>query len=151
MSKRKKVNVGDLFSLKSDSGFIILQFYNIGVSDIEMVKIFENIYKKIPDNLDVLLKEDFFLVQFLLKYAFKLKEIKKIGHLGLKKNPVPKYMRTYSIHDDYKWSIVEVETLKRKNTNKLTSKEKKLSPYGVWNLEYIRQKMENGFKLSEWV
>ena len=93
-------------------------------------------------------------IEFPLSLANHRKIVEYVGSFDIpKKFKVAKLARTkHLIQGEFLgWYIVNRSTLKRKLKKKLTKKEMKLSPHGIFNDTLIIEYLESDWKLSEWI
>lgn len=152
--KTKKIELGDIFEMLTSNGKkIYLQCVELPVdikNDVEMVKIFYNLYDERPSDLSSIVEGDYFFNRFVVKAANRKKIIEKIGNVVLPENfETPKYYRTTNLADDA-WQIVDAKTLKRETVTDLSEEQKKLSPWGMMNDTLIIELLERGWKLENW-
>jgi hypothetical protein len=148
-----KIEVGDIFSIKTSKGFGFLQYVAIDNLGMEYVRILAPINEEdiiIQNEVD--LKERW-SIGFPLKAAVRKKIVSKIGNYKIPENySFDEYAR--SIHnvrgEHLGWHIVNRKTLQRELKSKLEKEDLKLSPYGVFNDTLIIEYLENDWKLEEW-
>lgn len=151
---KKQINLGDIFELTTPKGMKIylqcVEFPTDEKQDVELVKIFYQLYEKKPDELTLITKGDFFYNRFHLKGALRKKIIQKTGNIPLSKDFVPPLF--YRTENDFGkgWHIVNAKTWKRETVLELTEEQKKLSPWGMMNDTLIIELLEKGWRLENW-
>lgn len=150
----KIIKLGDIFELQTKKGNkIYLQCVELPIdtkNEVELVKIFYNLYNERPTDLNIIVKGDYFFNRFVLKAAYRKKIIDKIGNVALTENfEVPKYYRTTNFTDDA-WQIIDAKTLKRETVIDLSDEQKKLSPWSMMNDTLIIELLERGWTLENW-
>ncbi len=150
----KNIELGDLFELETDKGnriyFQCVQMPTDVRNEVELVKVFYNLYSKTPSDLCSVVEGDFFFNRFPLKTATRKKIIRKIGNCPLPDNfEAPLYYRTENPFGEG-WQIINAENLKRETIQELSEKQKKLSPWGSMNDTMIIELLEKGWNLENW-
>lgn len=149
-----KVELGDIFELTTEKGNkIYFQCVEVPFdtkNEVELIKVFYNLWSDTPTELKSIIKSDYFLNRFPLKSAMRKKIVTKIGNYAIPEYfEVPRYYRTINFTGDA-WQIVDSKTLKRETVSKLSEEHRKLSPWGMMNDTLIIELLEQGWKLETW-
>ncbi|UOY05999.1 hypothetical protein L0P88_18940 [Muricauda sp. SCSIO 64092] len=154
MKLKKKIELGDLFELETSKGKAYLQFvkYPKDTSEVEKIKVFYSLFQEEPKSIEkMVVSEDYFYLDFPLKAAHKKNIVSFVGNVALDKEfSCPKYYRTENPFGEG-WHIVNSETWERESVETLTEEQKKLSPWGVWNDTLLIEKLENNWRLYNWI
>jgi hypothetical protein len=147
-----KINLGDVFKIKTSEGFGYLHFVFLH-KEKEMVKIFCN--SKINDlNVSefIVTSQDYFLIFFPVSAAFRKKIITKVGNVNTQNFAMPQYMRSvHTIRGAFLgWHIVDTTTLKLQLVKSLNAEQKKLSSWGTWNDTLLIEQLDIGWNLEMW-
>ncbi|MEA1851099.1 MULTISPECIES: hypothetical protein [unclassified Chryseobacterium] len=150
----KKVQLGDIYSISTKKGLGFLQFVKSpenDKSDVELVKVSYDLHTKIPDNIERFFLEDFFYVQFPVKAALKKGIIDFVKNIDLPRDFVtPRYFRTEHYLHRAEWLIIDKKTNEVEHLKSLTEEQLKFSPNSVWNDTYLKERLEEGWKLENW-
>lgn len=153
MLKNKAIEIGDIFELKTKTGYFYLHFVQSrNKDDGDLVRVLSTAYKKRPKDLSKLvLDKEIFVAAILIKPSLRHKLIEKVGNVKMLFE-WPRYMRTPIIVQSkfYGWHVVDTQTLQREYVYKLNSKQKKLSMFGIVMIQYLQQKLEEGWNLENW-
>lgn len=147
MEYSKKIQLGDVFQLNTNKGRVMLQYVYFG--SVEFIKVYRTFYFDLPNELETFMKEsEYFILQFPIKAAHKMKIIEKVGNAKFK-FMLPEFMKHRSFNKDgiKGWTIVNTKTYRLRFTEFLTEEEKYLSPFGVWNDTLLISRLENDWQL----
>lgn len=152
----KKVVIGDVFVLSTNKGLVYLQFANIDALGVEYVRVLYGLYPEPLSGSNVAIltgKQESFLVGLMVRESFRKGLISYVSHNELKGFQMPRFMRDLHIVRGEKlgWHIVEVSTLKIRLEKKLSTEERRFSPFGVWNIALLKERIESGWTLDSWV
>lgn len=148
-----KIQLGDIFEIKTPKGSAYLHFIAKDTMGIEVVRVLSDLYQKRPESFDELIKKkERYIISFPLKSANNKNIVEKVGHISSDGYHYPQFMRTpHNIRGEFLgWHIVNTSTLIRKLVSKLSTEQKKLSPWGVWNDTLLIDRLANNWKLEEW-
>lgn len=154
MAKRIRLNLGDVFSVETAKGFGVLQLVKLPTNnnEIELVKVFYDLFNELPTNLEELTKGEFYYLQIPLKYANNQKLTKRIGTVPLLDGfKTPKHFRTENPFGKG-WNIINVDMDKYEHTSlmKLSREQKKYSPWGTISFPDLVERLEEGWRLENW-
>ena len=151
---KKNIEIGDVFEMYSEAHNMraYLQCIEIPkdkINQIELIRIY--FYFDIATlEINQLQNLDFFYIRFPLKAAIRKKVVKKIGNTPIPENfELPKFFRTINLNGDG-WQIVDSDSLKRQNLERLTDEHKKLSPWGMMNDTLIFELLNKKWNLENW-
>lgn len=150
-----KIKLGDLFEIETAKGTGYLQYGCLDGDGIEIVRVLAGPYSERPENLSEKVNEkEKYLVHFPLAAAYRRKLVCLVGNFPLPKDFVkPQFMRTTYVRQGefLGWHIVNTETLHRQFVKELSASQKRLSPWGVWNDTLLKEKLEEGWSLENWM
>lgn len=150
----KKIQLGDIYSILTNKGHGFLQLVKLPDNernDIELVRVSYDLRTKIPDDIERIFLKDFFYIQFPVKEALKKGLIEFIKYTNLSNEfTVPRYFRTEHYLNPAEWLIIDKKANEVKHFKSLTEDQLKLSPNSVWNDTYLKERLEEGWKLENW-
>lgn len=152
----KKVKLGDVFQLKTTTGYAYFQCAKEAPAiDSEIIRVFNVTFESVDkvDFKQLLAEKEAYLIQFPIKYALKKNIVEYIGNYQLPQDFVlPRYYRTtHIIKGEFKcWHIVDSETLERRSISNLSDEEMMLSPWGMWNDTLLVERIVNKWELKDW-
>ncbi len=149
----KKINLGDIFEIKTAKGYTYLHFIFKNKELGELIRVLPNFYDERPlDFKELEISTERFMVFFPLSFAYKKKIVEKVYFSPYENYKKPDYMRTEHIVGDkfLGWDIVNTNTWDRKLVKKINSKQKSLSPWGIWNDTLLIENLEKGWSLENW-
>jgi len=150
------IRKGDVFSLSLTNGIGFIQCVKEAPpKDSEIIRIISGVYDEKSDlDIDqIVLQKELFFSQLPLKYALRKKMIHFVGNFSVPKDSeAPKYYRdTHVIRSEFLgWHIVDSETLQHRLVAKLSPEEKKLSPWGMFSIPDIVERIESNWTPLEW-
>jgi hypothetical protein len=148
-----KINQGDVFAIKTHQGFGFIQFIQVWVHGVELVRVLEPIKESamvFQTEVDI---SERFSIQFLVKVAYKRKLIEKVGQFTIPKHySIPTKARTQHIvrGEFLGWHIVDVQTLKRELKKELSKEDLALSPHGIFNDTLLIEYLEKNWRIEHW-
>ena len=143
---------GDIFEIETRKGKGYLQFVKEpeNKTQLEKVRIFYKLYKERPETIESITYGEYFFLEFPFKAALKKKIIDFIGNISLSKEIIyPNYFRTENVFGKG-WRIIDSKG-GQKVVEELTDEEIKMSPWGTWNAILLKENLENGFRLENWL
>lgn len=149
----RKIKIGDIFEIVTPEGMAYLHYIYKDQSIGDLVRVLPGLYAERPISFEQLAEsKENFMVFFPLSAAFKRKIVEMVGFhpgTGFKK---PEYMRTeHVIRGEFLgWHIINTETWKRELVKNLSSEQKKLSPWGIWNDTLLIEKLVDKWSLEKW-
>lgn len=150
---RKKIELGDIFQLESDKGYIYLQCVRIPEDkrqEVELIRVYYDVQPTQTTDLSLIQKSSYFYVNFVLQAAYNRNIVEKTGNASLESDfTPPRYFRTENPFEEG-WQIVDSVTMHRQSFNNLTEEQKKLSPWGSWNDTLIKERLNGGWTLENW-
>ncbi len=148
----KKINLGDLFEFKTSKGLSYLQFIFKDDELGELVRILPGHYSDRTENIDDIVNcDEIYMVFFPVLAAFRKGFIEFVGNYNFSRDK-PKYMRTKHVvrNEFLGWHIINTDTWKRRLVKELTPEQKQLSPWGIWDVAYLKKKIEEDWSLENW-
>ncbi|MBK8519554.1 MAG: hypothetical protein WAT20_02385 [Ferruginibacter sp.] len=149
-----KIEIGEVFAIKTKIGFGFIQYVGVGNLGIEIIRVLETIKETNEiSQLEVNIPERF-TVQFVVKAALRKKILIKTG---LFKVPdfyqIPNKARTkHIIRGEFLgWHIVDQLTLKIELKKVLSKDDLLLSPHGIPNDTLLIEYLENDLRLDKWM
>ncbi|MFI1742834.1 hypothetical protein [Thalassobellus sediminis] len=150
---RKKIELGDIFELKTGKGYVYLQCVRIPVDkrqDVELIRVYYKIHPTQMIDISFIQKSSFFYLSFVLQAAYNRKIVQKVGNSTLEPDfKTPRYFKTENPFGEG-WHIIDSENWHRETIEKLTAEQRKLSPWGVWNDTLIIERLDEGWTLEKW-
>ncbi len=116
-----------------------------------MIKVSYALFDFTPEITAAIFDKGFFFVKFPVKAAWRKKIIESVGFLNLPVDfQTPTHFRTphyfkkdhWIISNEIDDSFIEVE--------QLSDEQKSLSPDSVWNDTYLKERLEEGWRLANW-
>lgn len=150
----KKVDIGDIFEIETKKGKGYFQCVKLDKIRCDTVMVFNKLFKERPLIELVTSVEDRYFIGFPLGAAFNRKLVEKVGHASLPNNfQLPTQAREeYIIRGELLgWHIIDIKTLKRELVKKLSPEQMKLSPLSIWNDTMLKETLESGWSLKDWV
>lgn len=151
----KNATFGDIFSLSTSQGIVLLQFIHVDADGIEYVGVFHDRFRTQPINLEVstLPKDSVaFVVGYMINNAYRRGLVELVAHTKVIFD-MPTHMRTehFVRGKMLGWHVVELSTMNRRLVTNLSASEKKLSPQEIWNPAMLKERIESGWSLDTWV
>jgi hypothetical protein len=151
-----KLNVGDIFEIKTAKGKSFFQYVYSNTNVGELIRILPGLYQdNTPDLKEIVKSNELFYVHFPLKAAVKQKIVNFIGNYDIPKDfEIPKYMRSKKVDQKGNficWQIINYETWVRESVIELSNDQKKLSPWGVWNDTLLAERLSEKWTPEKWV
>ncbi len=147
-----KIEIGDVFELNTKKGKAYFQCVNKDKLRCDTIKVFNKIYTERQIINKAVEIEDYYFIGFALSAALNKNLVEKVGNISLGNFELPKYMRSKLVIGGkfLGWHIIDVKTLKRQLVETLSSEQKKLSPWGIWNDTLLKERLEKGWNLDNW-
>lgn len=149
-----KLKIGDIFSIQTSKGNGYFQ-YVFNNKDIgELIRVFNNTLNEKLDIKKMVNSQNYYFIHFPLKAAYKQNIVKLIGNHDVPSSvKLPQKMRSKKV-DNYGqficWQIVDYNTWQNENKKELSSEEKKLSPWGIWNDTLLIERIEEEWDPTKW-
>lgn len=151
----KKVQVGNIYKIDTQKGFALMQLVKIPEdtrNDIELVKVGYHLFDSLPEMNDTIFQDGYFFVRFPVKVALRRKIIELVGEpTDAKIIEVPNYFRKPHIFKQDFWMIVDRKNDSFIEVQNLSSEQLKLSPSGMWTDLLLIERLENGWRLENWI
>lgn len=131
-----KIKVGDVFEINTPKGKAYLHYIYKDKTTGDLIRVLPGLHSDRPANFDTLVgSKERYMVFFPLTAANKQKIVEQIGYYSADNFVKPRFMRTeHVVRGEFLgWHIVDTETWQRQLVKTLTSEQKKLSPWGIWN------------------
>jgi len=144
--------IGDIIEIEEENKKVYLQYVKEAKNEtlLEKMRVFYKVYDNRPIDIDSIIKDDFFFLDFPYRYGIKEKGVNLIGNIPLPHGfMIPKQFRTENVFGSG-WRIMN-EDAKSEVIEELNDEQKKLSPYGMWNIPEIFENLKNGWRLENWI
>jgi len=148
-----EIRIGDIVEIETPKGNAFLHCILLESINCELVRVLTGLYQERPTDLESIARqEEQFMIFFPLKAAVRLKIVEKVGHVSAAGFSLPKYMREIHIVRGafLGWHIIDTETTKRQLVENLTSEQRKLSSWSIWNDTLLRDRLAAGWSLENW-
>ena len=148
-----KIQIGDVFSIKTQIGYGFLQYFDIDDLDIHQVRVLQLINENEKIEQTDVNEEERWIIGFPLKSALRKKLVNKVENYKIPKDfQNSNYRRSRHIIPNKVdgWHIINLKTSKMVFKEKLNKKELGYSPDGVFNDTLIIEYLEKDWKLKEW-
>lgn len=132
----KRIRVGDIFEINTPKGKAYLHYIYKDETVGELIRVLPGLYSERPASFDNLAtSKERYMVFFPLSAANKRKLVEQVSQYPADNFGKPKYMRTEHIvrGEFLGWHIINTETWERQLVKTLTSEQKELSPWEIWN------------------
>jgi hypothetical protein len=150
---RKKIEIGDIFELPTNKGYVYLQCVQIPKDrrqELELIRVYYQVHPDNTTDVSVIQESQFFYLSFVLQAAYNRKIVNKIGNIPLEPEfKIPRYFRTENAFGEG-WQIIDTSNWQRETKKKLTEEQKKLSPWGTWNDTLLIDRLDKGWTLENW-
>lgn len=146
------MTIGDIIELEEDGGKVYLQYVKEAKNEtlLEKMRVFYRVYDKRPIDIYSIIKGDFFFLDFPYRHGINEKGVNLIGNIPLSHDfTIPKRFRTENVFGSG-WRIIN-EGGGSEVVEELNDEQKKLSPYGMWNIPEIFENLKNGWRLENWI
>lgn len=148
-----KTKIGDLFEINTPRGKAYLHYFYSDSITGDMIRVLNGLHKERPPDLYKLVADnERYIVSFPIKAAKKEKLIESVGNFPDVTFQKPEVMRTkHIIQGEFLgWHLVDTKTWGRTLVKTLSSEQKKLSPWGIWNASLLIEKLTNDWSLENW-
>jgi hypothetical protein len=148
-----KIKLGDIFEIVTPIGKAYLHYIYKDQSIGDMIRVLPGVYSERPDSFDQIAgSKERYMVFFPVSAANKRKIIEQVGYYPATGFTKPDYMRTeHTVRGEFLgWHIINTETWQRQLVKKLSSEQKELSPWGVWNDTLLIERLSNNWSLQNW-
>lgn len=148
-----RIKIGDIFEIATPRGKAYLHYVHQDSVTGELIRVLQGLYSERPSNLDKLAaSKERYMISFPLKLATKQKLVELVGNYPLLNFSKPELMRTeHIIRGEFLgWHLVDTETWQRQLVKTLSSEQKKLSPWGIWNVTLLIENLVNDWSLEKW-
>lgn len=148
-----KLKTGDIYRIKTKTGYGFLQYIDTDGMGIESIRVLEPISESgeiLQSQVDIIER---WVTGFPLKVACRRKIVEKVGNFEIPKTFINhKYSRSeHNIRGEFKgWFIIEKANWKRELKQKLAINELKYSPHGIMNDTLIIERLETNWRLEDW-
>jgi len=149
----KKVKIGDIFEINTTKGRAYLHYIYKDKAIGELVRILPGLYVDRPVNFDELASsKEKYMIYFPLGAANRQKIVEQVGYHSADKFEKPQHMRTeHIIQGEFLgWHIIDTDTWQRQLVKTLSSKQKQLSSWGIWNDTLLIEKLLEDWTLEKW-
>jgi len=148
-----KIKIGDIFEMNTLKGKSYLHYIYKDKAIGDLVRVLPGLYSERPANFDKLAgSKERYMIFFPLSAASKQKIVEQVSFYPSDKFEKPKYMRSEHIvrGEFIGWHIIDTETWHRQLVKRLTSEQKQLSPWGIWNDTLLIENIINEWSLEHW-
>lgn len=149
----KKIRIGDIFEINTPNGKAYLHYIYKDKVTGDLLRILTGLYPERLVNFDELAgSKERYMIFFPLSAANKQKIVVPVGYYPADNFNKPKHMRTeYNVRGEFLgWHIVDTDTWERQLVKNLTSEQKQLSPWGIWNDTLLVENLTNEWSLDKW-
>ena len=147
------IKLGDVFEIETSKGKSYLHYIYKDKTLGNLIRVLPSVFKEKPDNMDEIIsqKEDY-MIFFALPISIKMKIVRFVGFYPIDNFTKPEFMRIeHNIRGDHLgWDIVNTETWNIQFVEELNGKQKKLSPWGIWSGNLLKENIERGWNLENW-
>ena len=148
-----KIKLGDIFEINTPMGKSYLHYIFKDKAMGDLVRVLPGIYSKQPaDFSELACSKERYMIFFPLTFANRRKIVHRVGFYSPNQFEKPKYMRSeHVVRGEFLgWHIVDTETWHRQLVKNLTSEQKQLSPWGIWNDTLLIENIVNNWTLENW-
>ncbi|GGD07817.1 hypothetical protein [Hyunsoonleella pacifica] len=149
-----KIQKGDVFSLETKIGYGFLQYVELAEKGIYYIRVLDHISDTRNISQIQVDKKERWYTEFVLSIALKRKIVAKVDNFKVPSFfRISPYARSKHVIPDKVsgWNIINRHTLKIIYKETLFIWDLKLSPFGIMNDTYIKEKLEEGWILEDWV
>lgn len=150
----KKIQLGNIYSIETEKGMGLFQLVNLPEdkrNDVEMIKVSYTLYPDLSPLTDSIFKDGYFFVRFPVKAALRRKLIDVVGLVALPIDfEIPEQERTEHYFEEGSWIVSNKKEGTFIQVKELTEEQLKLSPSGVWTDVYLKERLEEGWRLENW-
>lgn len=144
-----RINLGDVFKLKTEKGFAYFQFVFDDPETCQLIRVLPGLFLEQNDDIASLVnKEHVFFLRFAIKGALKRKSIEKVGNYPIPSFvKLPEFMRSvHKVGSEFLgWHITDIKTWKHNFVEKLTQNQRTLSPLGIWGDALLIERLAEGW------
>jgi hypothetical protein len=148
-----KIKLGDIFEINTPKGKAYLHYIYKDDTIGELIRVLPGLFPDRPLSFeDIVCCEERFLIFFPLSIACKRKIVEYVGFYPADNFKKPEFMRSKHIikGDFLVWHSLFTLTWKRQLVIKLTSNQKKLSPWRIWNDTLLIENLIENWSLENW-
>ena len=148
-----RIKLGDVFEINTPKGKAYLHYIYKDKTTGDLIRVLPGLYSDRPANFDTLPgSKERYMVFFPLTAANKQKIVEHVGYYAADNYVKPRYMRTEHIvrGEFLGWHIIDTETWQRQQVKTLTSEQKKLCPWGIWNDTLLIENLVDDWSLEKW-
>lgn len=148
-----KIKIGDIFEINTPKGKAYLHYVYKDKTIGDLIRVLPGLFLERPTNFEMLVGlKECYMIYFPLTFAYKQKIVDLVGNVSINNFTKPKFMRTEHIINGQflGWHIIDTDTWQRQLVTVLTSEQKKLSPWGIWNDTLLIERLEQGWSLDNW-
>ncbi len=153
VSLMAKIKIGDIFEIVTPIGKAYLHYIFKDESIGDLIRVLPGIYAERPASFEQLAaSKERYMIFFPVSVANKRKIIELVGNYPTTGFTKPAFMRTEHIvkGDFLGWFIINTKTWQRELKKELSSEQKELSPWGVWNDTLLIERLGNNWSLQSW-
>ncbi|MFJ5770116.1 hypothetical protein [Psychrobacillus sp. NPDC093180] len=149
-----RLNIGEVFEVVTLNGIGLFQYVHKDETIGELIRILPCLLEEgyvIKDEL--VKKKELYLIHFPLGAALNQKLVTQKGSYPIPQNFIfPKKFRSeYFVNGELIcWHIIDYDTWKREEVDRISDEQKQLSPWGIWNDTLLKQRLAEGWTLDKW-
>lgn len=149
-----RIGIGDVFAITTSHGEGYLQFVYKDDQGIEFLRVMPGLYKSNPDNLgEIVEQKERYVIGFPLGAAYRKKIVDRVGNF-----PIPDWFQmpqlfrsAHMVRGEFLgWHIIDRETWRRELVERLSAKERELSPWEIWNDTMLKERLVENWSLEMW-
>ncbi len=155
--KDNRLKLGDIFEIKTNRGYGYFQCVSTDKFKGELIKVFNLVFESKIKSVETLfsnVNDDDYYIGFPLKYAIKKKVVEYVDNVSLSNDFVlPRYTRSkHIIRGEFLgWHIKDNTTNIMTLVKELSKEQLKFSPDGIVNDTYLIDRLDENWKLEDWV
>ncbi len=149
----KRIKLGDVFEINTPKGKAYLHYIHKHEILGALIRVLSGLYANRPVDFDMLVSsKERYMIFFPLSAANNRNIVEWVSSYPVNNFDMPRFMRnSHIIRGEFLgWHIVDTETLHRKLVKNLTTEQKKLSPYGIWNDTLLIERLVDNWSLEKW-
>ena len=148
-----KIKLGEIFEINTHRGKAYLHYIYKDKTMGDLIRVLQGLHFERPASFDKLAAfKEMYMVFFPLSAANRRKIVEQVGYFPSDNFEKPKYMRSeHIVNGEFLgWHIIDTDTWQRKLVKNLTTEQKKISPWGVWNDTLLIENLTNDWNLEKW-
>lgn len=149
----KRIKLGDVFEINTPKGKAYLHYIYKHETLGALIRVLSGLYTDRPLDFEMLVSsKERYMISFPLSVANNRNIVERVSSYPADNFDMPRFMRDWHIisGEFLGWHIVDTETLQRQLVKNLTTEQKKLSPYGIWNDTLLIERLADDWSLEKW-